>query len=126
MVCVAFFFFVVVVVVVVVVVLFSFFIAGHILLSPAQIKPKSFESRRNLFVFFFYPGRMRLMFTGVIRRHVASTALLANYKQWFYYDVPPPTTAITASQVVVYGQCHIEIFCSSQWPLCNNDILQLQ
>ena len=31
------------------------------LLTPAQIKPKSFESKWNFF-FFFYPGWMYLMF----------------------------------------------------------------
>ena len=36
------------------------------LLTPAQIKLKSFESRRNSF--FFYPGWMRLMFTCVLGR----------------------------------------------------------
>ena len=35
------------------------------LLTPAQVKTKSFESRRN---FLFYPGRMRLMFTCVLGR----------------------------------------------------------
>ena len=30
------------------------------LLTPAEIKPESFESRRNLFSFSFYPGWMRL------------------------------------------------------------------
>ena len=44
------------------------------LLTPAQIKPKSFESRRNLF-FLFYPGWMRLMFTCVLGRLVVSTVL---------------------------------------------------
>ena len=34
-------------------------------LTPAQIKPKSFESRRN-FLPFFYPRWMRLMFTCVL------------------------------------------------------------
>ena len=46
------------------------------LLTPAQIKPKSFESRQNssffLFSFsfslFFNPGWMRLMFTCVLGR----------------------------------------------------------
>ena len=38
------------------------------LLTPAQLKQKSFESRRNFLLLlllfnFFYPGRMRLMFT---------------------------------------------------------------
>ena len=33
------------------------------LLTPAQIKPKSFELRQNS---FFYPGWMRLMFTWVL------------------------------------------------------------
>ena len=46
------------------------------LLTPAQIKPKSFESRRNFFL-FFYPGWMCLMFTWVLGRYVASTVLLA-------------------------------------------------
>ena len=32
--------------------------------TPAQIKPKSFESKRNSL--FFYPGWMRLMFTCVL------------------------------------------------------------
>ena len=63
------------------------------LLTPAQIKPKSFESRRSLsffffssffffllflllFNFFFYPEWMRLMFTKcVLGRLVASTVL---------------------------------------------------
>ena len=46
------------------------------LLTPAQIKPKSFESRRTLppfFLFFFYPEWMRLMFTCVHGHSVAST-----------------------------------------------------
>ena len=38
------------------------------LLTPAEIKPKSFESTRNLFSFFFYPRWMRLMFTCVLGR----------------------------------------------------------
>ena len=42
------------------------------LLTPAQMKPKSFESRKNsfffFFFFFFYPGWMRLMFTWVLGR----------------------------------------------------------
>ena len=33
--------------------------------TPAQIKPQSFESRRNSFL---YPGWMRLMFTCVLGR----------------------------------------------------------
>ena len=41
--------------------------------TPAKLKPKSFESRRNS---FFYPGWMRLMFTCVLGRYVASTVLL--------------------------------------------------
>ena len=47
------------------------------LLTPAQIKPKSFESWRTFFFFFFfYPGWMRLMeCTCVLRRLVASTVL---------------------------------------------------
>ena len=33
--------------------------------SRQQIKPQSFESRRNFFFFFFYPVWMRFMFTCV-------------------------------------------------------------
>ena len=40
------------------------------LLTPAQMKPRQSESRRNS---FFYPGWMRLMFTCVLGRWVAST-----------------------------------------------------
>ena len=36
------------------------------LLAPARIKPKSFESRRNSFC---YPAWMRLMFTCVFGRY---------------------------------------------------------
>ena len=36
------------------------------LLTPAKIKQKSFESRRTLL--FLYPGWMRLMFTYVLGR----------------------------------------------------------
>ena len=52
------------------------------LLTPAEIKPKSFEWRRNLlsfcFVlsFVFYPRRTRLMFRCVLRRYFASTDLV--------------------------------------------------
>ena len=46
------------------------------LLTPAQIKPKSFESRRNSFSFFFDSGWMRLMFTCVLGRWAASTVIL--------------------------------------------------
>ena len=42
------------------------FITDHVA-SPAQIKLKSFESRRNSFS-FFYPGWMRLMFTCMLGR----------------------------------------------------------
>ena len=50
------------------------FITDHVAYAmPAQIKRKSFESRRNSF--FFYPGWMRLMFTCVFGRWVASTVL---------------------------------------------------
>ena len=43
------------------------------LLAPAQIKPKSFELRRDsffsfFFFFFFYPEWMRLVFTCVLGR----------------------------------------------------------
>ena len=43
------------------------------LLTPAQIKRKSFESRRN---FFFYLGWTRLMFTCVLGRKVTSTVII--------------------------------------------------
>ena len=47
------------------------------LLTLAQIKPQSFESRRNSFFFspFFYRVWMRLIFTCVLGRLVASTVL---------------------------------------------------
>ena len=40
------------------------------LFTPAEIKPKSFESKGP---FLFYPGWMRLMFTYVLGRYVASS-----------------------------------------------------
>ena len=43
------------------------------LLTPAEIKPKSFESKRNSFFFFFFflpRVEMRLMFTWVLERYV--------------------------------------------------------
>ena len=43
------------------------------LLTPAQIKPKLFESRQNS---FFCPGWMRLMFTSVLGHLAASTVIL--------------------------------------------------
>ena len=49
------------------------------LLTSAQIKPKSFESRRNLSSFLFYPGRTRLKFTRVLGCCVASTVLILEY-----------------------------------------------
>ena len=48
------------------------------LLTPAQIKPKSFESRRNLFFFFFFfflPGADESVFTWVPERYAASAVL---------------------------------------------------
>ena len=39
---------------------FFFFFLLTVLLTPAQIKPKSFETRRN---YFFYPGWLLLLFT---------------------------------------------------------------
>ena len=48
------------------------FITDHVA-TPAQIKPKSFESRQN---FFFYPGWMRLMYTCVLGRYVTSAVIL--------------------------------------------------
>ena len=45
------------------------------LLTPAQITPKSLESRRTPFFFFFYPGCMRLIFACVLGCWVASTVL---------------------------------------------------
>ena len=50
-----------------------FFLYPPTLFSPAQIKLKSFKSRRNSFL---YPGRMRLAFMCVLRRYVFSTVLL--------------------------------------------------
>ena len=44
------------------------------LLTPAQIKPKSFESRQNS---FSYLGWMRLVFTCVLWRQVASTVIFS-------------------------------------------------
>ena len=44
------------------------------LLTPAQIKSKSFESRRTL---LFYLKWMRLMFTCVLGRLVASTVFIS-------------------------------------------------
>ena len=48
------------------------------LLTPAQIKPKSFLSRQNFFSSFFYSGWMRLVFSylDVLGRYVASTVLI--------------------------------------------------
>ena len=46
------------------------------MLTPLQMKPKLFESRRNFFYFFFFfliPGRTRLKFTCVLQRYVAYT-----------------------------------------------------
>ena len=54
------------------------FIKPSILLTPSQIKPKSFQSRRGTLFFsfsFFVRGRTRLMFMCVLRRCVASTVL---------------------------------------------------
>ena len=48
-------------------VIFIIFITDHVL-TPAQIKSKSFESRRNSFFLFFKPGWMRLIFTCVVGR----------------------------------------------------------
>jgi len=45
------------------------------LLTPAQMKPKSFESRRNSS--FFSPEWMRLMFTWVLGHYVASTVFIS-------------------------------------------------
>ena len=45
------------------------------LLTPAQIKPKSFESRQNsFFLLFFYPGWMRLMFTLLLQLNLSEGA----------------------------------------------------
>ena len=62
------------------------------LLTPTQTKPKSFESQsepspESKWNSFVYPGRMRLMFTCVLGRSVASTVLL----------VPRPFQELTAS-----------------------------
>ena len=54
------------------------------LLTPAQIKPKSFETRPT---FFLYPGWMRLMFTCVLGSYVASTVI----------SVPKPFGGVTKS-----------------------------
>ena len=45
------------------------------MLTPAQIKPKSFESSRNIFFFFSYPWRTRLIFTCVLGRFAASSII---------------------------------------------------
>ena len=49
------------------------------LLTPAQIKSKSFESRRTL---LFYLKWMRLMFTCVLGRLVASTVRISTQTFW--------------------------------------------
>ena len=45
----------------------SFIAANKVYRAPAQIKPQSFESRRNSLL-FFYPEWMRLVFTCVLWR----------------------------------------------------------
>ena len=52
----------------------AFLLQPPTLLSSAQIRPNSFESRRNSsFLFFFYPGRTRFMFAFVLGRYAVST-----------------------------------------------------
>ena len=56
------------------------------LLMPAQINPKSFESRQNTTpppFFFLNPGRTHLMFTCVLGRHVAK--LMRALRLWIFY-----------------------------------------
>ena len=49
-----------------------FLLQPSTLLTPAQIKPKSFESRRYSFL---YPRRTRLIFTCVLGGYVASSLI---------------------------------------------------
>ena len=67
------------------------------LLTPAQIKPKSFESRQNSFLFFFNPGWMRLMFTCVLGHYVASTVLLAPKPSAPKPSAPKPFVIISSA-----------------------------
>ena len=58
------------------------------LFTPTQIKPKSFESRRNFS--FFYPGWMRLMLTCVFgRTQTFRRALTASVDSCPFSGVPP-------------------------------------
>ena len=52
------------------------------LLTPAQIKPKPFETRRNFFFLLFYTGWIRLMFTCVRPVHKPFQSATADFVQF--------------------------------------------
>ena len=76
------------------------------LLTPAQIKPKSFESGWNFFFNNFFPGWMRLMFTCVLGRyffHFFSTVILL--PKPVYVDVLDPDTDISGYFALNFSNC---------------------
>ena len=81
------------------------------LLTPAQIKPKSFESRRNSFV---YPGWMCLMFTCVLGRYeVASTVLSvptlrASLSGTFLQTLPDLVTPLKGHSIFISAQLSMQ------------------
>ena len=67
------------------------------LLTLAQIKPKSFESRRNS---LFYPGWMRLMFVSIV---ILVPTLRASLSGTFLQTLPDLVTLLKVAGCSIAG-----------------------